>query len=137
MGDLILTAATPSADRDRRRLRRLCGGLSFIKIKIVTKGQVKKVFVTHSVMKCGMAVTSMPMVNEKIWQAEEAIRDCNHRGEFGPKFAALAQSVYWRQDHWNGLKRRINGLLGSEVVEESPHADGTPHASGSEGVVYR
>jgi hypothetical protein len=52
---------------------------------------------------------------------EDAIRDCDRRGDFGPAFIALAQSVYRTNDHRAALKRRINVLLGSEVVEEKSY----------------
>ena len=60
-------------------------------------------------------------VNEELWQVEDAIRDCDRRGDFGPEFIALAQSVYRTNDRRAALKRRINVRLGSEVVEEKSY----------------
>jgi hypothetical protein len=57
-------------------------------------------------------------VNEALWRAEEAIRDCNHRGDFGPEFVTLAQSAYRSKDRGTAIKRQINALLGAETVEE-------------------
>ena len=60
-------------------------------------------------------------MNEELWQVEDAIRDCDRRGEFGPEFIALAQAVYQTNDRRAALKRRINVGLGSEVVEEKAY----------------
>jgi hypothetical protein len=56
-------------------------------------------------------------VNERLWDIEDAIRDCEGRGEFGPAFVALARSVYKNNDQRSDLKRRINALTGSDLVE--------------------
>ena len=63
-------------------------------------------------------------VNEELWRVEDDIRDCDRGGDFGPRFIALAQSVYRTNDRRAALKRRINLLLDSEVVEEKSY--GTP-----------
>jgi tetratricopeptide (TPR) repeat protein len=65
--------------------------------------------------------TELRAVNEKLWEIEEAIRDCDHRGDFGESFVALAQSVYRTNDRRAALKRRINELLNSELVEEKEY----------------
>jgi hypothetical protein len=60
-------------------------------------------------------------VNEILWDVEDAIRACDRRGDFGPDFVALAQRVYRTNDHRAALKRRINVLLGAEVMEEKSY----------------
>jgi len=65
--------------------------------------------------------TELRAVNEELWQVEDAIRDCDRQSDFGPRFIALAQSVYRTNDHRAALKRRINVMLGSEVVEEKSY----------------
>jgi tetratricopeptide (TPR) repeat protein len=65
--------------------------------------------------------TELRAVNETIWEIEEAIRDCDRRGDFGPSFVALAQAVYRTNDQRAALKRRINELLNSELVEEKQY----------------
>lgn len=61
-------------------------------------------------------------VNEKLWQIEDDIRDCERARDFGPRFVELARSVYVTNDERAGLKRRINELLGSALVEEKSYA---------------
>jgi hypothetical protein len=57
-------------------------------------------------------------VNERLWEIEDAIRTCEAAGDFGDRFIALARSVYQENDQRAALKRRINNLLGSAIVEE-------------------
>lgn len=67
-------------------------------------------------------------VNRELWEIEDAIRLEESAGRFGPRFVQLARSVYLRNDHRAELKRRINLLLGSGLVEEKSYA-GTARAS--------
>jgi hypothetical protein len=62
-------------------------------------------------------------VNEKLWQIEDEIRDCERRQDFGPKFTELARSVYHQNDRRAALKRQINDLLGARIVEEKSYTD--------------
>ena len=60
-------------------------------------------------------------VNEALWDIEDDIRDCERRGDFGEGFIGLARSVYMTNDRRAELKRRINDLLGSRLVEEKSY----------------
>jgi len=60
-------------------------------------------------------------VNEALWSIEDAIRECEHAGDFGSRFIELARSVYKTNDHRAALKRRINERLGSQIVEEKSY----------------
>ena len=57
-------------------------------------------------------------VNEDLWAVEEDLRGCEASGDFGPGFVALARTVYQLNDGRAALKRRINLLLGSRLMEE-------------------
>jgi tetratricopeptide (TPR) repeat protein len=61
-------------------------------------------------------------VNETLWQAEDDIRLCEQAGDFGPRFIALARSIYRRNDERSRLKRRINELLGAPFGEQKQYA---------------
>ena len=61
-------------------------------------------------------------VNESLWDVEDALRDCERRLKFGPRFVELARSVYRHNDRRSVLKRQINELLGSRLVEEKAYA---------------
>ncbi len=61
--------------------------------------------------------------NEKLWDVEDAIRKCEANQDFGTHFIELARSVYKTNDLRAHLKRRINELLGSTIVEEKEYVE--------------
>lgn len=65
-------------------------------------------------------------VNRKLWTIEDAIRMYESNGDFGKEFVALARSVYLQNDERARIKREINVLLGSELIEEKSYAMGAP-----------
>jgi tetratricopeptide (TPR) repeat protein len=67
-------------------------------------------------------------VNERLWEIEDRIREREREGDFGEQFVELARSVYKNNDHRAVLKRRVNELVGSRLVEQKGYAD---HASGN------
>ncbi len=60
-------------------------------------------------------------INEALWVIEDDIRDCERSGEFGEPFVKLARAVYITNDRRAALKREINQLLGSTLVEEKSY----------------
>jgi hypothetical protein len=61
-------------------------------------------------------------VNERLWTIEDALRACEREGDFGPRFVALARSVYCENDTRAAIKRAINTLASSALVEEKSYA---------------
>jgi len=61
-------------------------------------------------------------VNARLWDIEDAIRTCERKGDFGPRFVALARSVYGENDVRAALKRAINTLANSVLIEEKSYA---------------
>jgi hypothetical protein len=61
-------------------------------------------------------------VNKRIWDIEDNIRDLERVGAFGDKFIAVARSVYQTNDRRAEIKRAINELLDSKLVEEKSYA---------------
>ena len=60
--------------------------------------------------------------NERLWQTENDIRDCERNKDFGDAFVELARGVYITNDKRARLKREINELLGSRLIEEKSYA---------------
>lgn len=56
--------------------------------------------------------------NEVLWQAEEDLRNHERRQSFGRQFIDVARTVYITNDRRSDLKRQIDQLLGSSLVEE-------------------
>jgi hypothetical protein len=67
-------------------------------------------------------VARLRAINEELWTIEDDIRRCEAAGEFGSRFVELARSVYRLNDRRAALKREINDLLGSALVEEKSYA---------------
>jgi hypothetical protein len=60
-------------------------------------------------------------INQALWDIEDAIRAEDARGVFGPDFVRLARAVYRHNDERAAIKREINALLGSDLVEEKSY----------------
>jgi phosphoenolpyruvate carboxylase len=65
--------------------------------------------------------SALKTINETLWEIEDDIRDCERSKDFGPKFIELARSVYRTNDQRAAAKRRIDDLLGSEILEEKSY----------------
>jgi hypothetical protein len=62
-------------------------------------------------------------VNEALWVIEDDIRQCEADKDFGPAFIELARSVYKQNDRRAALKKEINLLTGSSIVEEKSYTE--------------
>lgn len=60
-------------------------------------------------------------VNEALWEIEDELRQMEAAGRFDDRFVSLARAVYRQNDQRAALKREINELLGSELVEEKSY----------------
>jgi Family of unknown function (DUF6165) len=60
-------------------------------------------------------------VNEQLWDIEDRIRDKEARQTFDREFIELARAVYVSNDERAAIKKRINELLGSRIVEEKSY----------------
>ena len=61
-------------------------------------------------------------VNVRLWDIEDALRTCEREGDFGPRFVQFARSVYGQNDARAALKRAINTLANSALIEEKSYA---------------
>ncbi|MFN2309527.1 MAG: DUF6165 family protein [Gammaproteobacteria bacterium] len=64
---------------------------------------------------------ALKQVNAELWEIEDAIRACEAEQDFGPRFVELARSVYIQNDQRAELKKAINALCGSSLVEEKSY----------------
>jgi len=60
-------------------------------------------------------------VNRHLWDIEDAIRQREHDGRFDDHFIELARSIYRENDRRAVIKRRINDVTGSLIVEEKSY----------------
>lgn len=69
---------------------------------------------------------ALKALNLRLWDIEDALRTKEHRREFDAQFIELARSVYLTNDERSALKRKINALTGSVIIEEKSY---TPYQS--------
>jgi uncharacterized protein DUF6165 len=60
-------------------------------------------------------------VNLRLWKVEDDLRDLERLGDFGARFVELARSVYTLNDRRAALKRRINEVTSSGIVDEKSY----------------
>ncbi len=63
--------------------------------------------------------------NARLWDIEDALRLHEAKQDFGASFIELARQVYQTNDRRAALKKAINILFNSSIVEEKSYAGGT------------
>jgi hypothetical protein len=57
-------------------------------------------------------------INLRLWQVEDDLRALDRAGNFGEHFVELARCVYQHNDARMAVKKEINEVTGSVIVEE-------------------
>ncbi len=60
-------------------------------------------------------------VNKQLWDIEDTIRNLERAKDFGDKFIETARAVYFTNDKRSEVKRQINELTGSDLMEEKSY----------------
>ncbi|MCF6350824.1 MAG: DUF6165 family protein [Flavobacteriaceae bacterium] len=60
-------------------------------------------------------------INQELWNIEDAIRDLERAKDFGDVFIKIARAVYFTNDKRSDIKRQINELTGSNLIEEKSY----------------
>jgi Family of unknown function (DUF6165) len=68
-------------------------------------------------------IVELKAANLALWTIEDDIRDHERKGDFGESFVSLARSIYRINDERAAIKRRINVLLDSAIVEEKSYSN--------------
>lgn len=66
-------------------------------------------------------IHQLKQINEMLWEIEDDIRLLEKKQEFGQPFIELARSVYLTNDKRAEVKRKINEITGSVLVEEKSY----------------
>ena len=66
--------------------------------------------------------TELYEVNLKLWKIEDKIREKERQSDFSDEFISLARSVYYTNDKRADIKKKINFISGSELIEEKSYA---------------
>ena len=67
--------------------------------------------------------TKISKINKILWDIEDHIREKEAKQEFDKKFVELARGVYITNDQRAAVKKEINLLTKSELVEEKSYKD--------------
>jgi len=67
--------------------------------------------------------TRISKINKTLWDIEDHIREKESKQEFDKEFVELARSVYITNDQRAAVKKEINLLTKSELVEEKSYKD--------------
>ena len=68
-------------------------------------------------------VAELKDINLKLWEIEDAIRLKEAEKAFDAEFIELARAVYFTNDKRADVKKQINLVAGSELVEEKSYED--------------
>jgi hypothetical protein len=65
---------------------------------------------------------ALKAVNRELWHIENFKRECEGNGRFDRAFIEAGREVYLKNDVRAGIKREINTLTGSAIVEEKSYS---------------
>ena len=68
------------------------------------------------------AYRELLIINGSLWNIEDGKRQCEKEQRFDAHFIQLARQVYLLNDQRAALKRKINVLLDSDIIEEKSYA---------------
>jgi hypothetical protein len=63
----------------------------------------------------------LAVVNEELWDIENRVRSYERQNVFDDRFINQVRSIYRENDKRSAIKRRINVLTGSRLVEEKSY----------------
>ena len=67
-------------------------------------------------------VKQLEVVNDFLWTVEDKLRDKENAFAFDQEFIQLARKVYFKNDARAKIKRLINELLHSTIIEEKSYS---------------
>jgi hypothetical protein len=67
-------------------------------------------------------IEELRVVNEALWDIEDALRVLEKQQAFGAEFVRLARGVYVTNDRRARIKAGINEILGSDIAEQKSYA---------------
>ena len=67
-------------------------------------------------------VLKLQQINEDLWDIENFKRECEAKKDFGENFIKLSRDVHFKNDKRAILKKEINLLSNSQIVEEKEYS---------------
>ena len=69
-----------------------------------------------------LQVKQLQSINEELWDIENYKRECEANKDFGEKFIKLSRDVHFKNDIRAKIKKEINLLSNSMIVEEKEYS---------------
>ena len=67
-------------------------------------------------------INKLQSINEELWDIENYKRECEANKDFGDKFIQLSRDVHFKNDIRAQIKKEINLLTDSIIVEEKEYS---------------
>ncbi len=67
-------------------------------------------------------INKLQSINEELWDIENQKRECEANKDFGEKFIQLSRDVHFKNDIRAKIKKEINLLTDSIIVEEKEYS---------------
>ncbi len=67
-------------------------------------------------------IAKLQSINEELWDIENVKRECEANKDFGDKFIKLSRDVHFKNDIRAQIKKEINLLSNSIIVEEKEYS---------------
>ena len=67
-------------------------------------------------------IEKLQLINEELWDIENNKRECEANKDFGEKFIELSRDVHFKNDIRAKIKKEINLLTDSSVIEEKEYS---------------
>jgi hypothetical protein len=67
-------------------------------------------------------IEKLQLINEELWDIENYKRECEANKDFGEKFIQLSRDVHFKNDIRAQIKKEINLLTDSTVIEEKEYS---------------
>ena len=67
-------------------------------------------------------INKLQSINEELWDIENYKRECEANKDFGEKFIQLSRDVHFKNDIRAQIKKEINLLTDSKIVEEKEYS---------------
>jgi hypothetical protein len=108
--------------------------LAIKKSKIQDKSKLENVYTEYNTLlpyfdqivntqQLGDLYWNLSAVNTELWDVEDKLRELEKSRTFNTEFIELARSVYYLNDRRAELKKNINILSGSDLIEEKSYSD--------------
>ena len=100
---------------DSEKLNNIKKELSFLNHQVLSINVKDQALLNHNIEK-------LQLINEELWDIENNKRECEANKDFGEKFIELSRDVHFKNDIRAKIKKEINLLTDSSVIEEKEYS---------------